>query len=381
MDYIASLDMGSETMVMALAEVSANRVQLIGVEQVASEGIERGRVKDEKWAKSSVKQLLEVFRQKHGMAIDTLRVSLPATWVKRSVIKVPLAASRSITTSYMERVEREARRLLPDNGREPVTMLPVSYILDDEKVRNPVGRPVRQGHAHYAFYLARESDLEMTCTWLADLGVERVDFYAEVEAVSRALVVKRGEYQNFALVDLGADSTKVYVFQEGAIVSDVELPLGCSAIDGDIHAAFSQSEDTAQQLKHAHGSAIRVTEKNRKVIIPNTKYSVELHALLQIEQCRLEELLEGAIFQIQRSGFYRALSDGILLTGGGCRVRDVEMLMAKLSGHAVRKAVVTSVETSEANREMPEYLTALGLLACANKARKRSRTLFERLFT
>jgi cell division protein FtsA len=371
MDYIASLNMGSETMVMALAEVRAGYTRVIAVEQVASRGIERGRVDDKEQASSVVQQLLTIFLEKHRMVIDKLRVSLPAMWLKREMKRVSLTSSRNIKPTYLENLERQCKMTPFDDKQELVTILPVSYVLDGEEMRNPLNRSVKQGYVRYAIYSAFENEMRKTRAWLAELGITRVDFYAETEAMSRAVVAGQDGYRDFALIDLGADSTKVLVFREGVVVHDAELPLGGSAIDWDIHTAFSQDLDVARQLKHEHGSAIRVKEKNRKISIPNTKYSTELHTLLQIEQCRLEELLEGAIYQVQCSEFYSELSDGILLTGGGSRVKDVGILLEKLSGHQVKKALVSGVEAEERSwLGTPEYLTALGLLACVNKEHK-----------
>lgn len=369
-------------MVMALAEVNAGRVRVIAVEMAGSKGIERGKVKDEEQASAAVGQLLEVFREKHGMNIDSLRVSLPATWLKRTTVKEVLNPSRGVKEAYLDELEKRCRMSLPDDGREPVATLPLSYTVDGKETRHLLNQPVEEGSACYVLYSARESEMEKTREWLSGLGITRVDFYAGIEAMSRAVASKRNGYQNFALVDLGADSTKVLVFQEGVVVRDVELPLGCSAIDGDIHTAFSQSLDVARQLKHEHGSAVSALEKkDRKIIIPNTQYSVTLRALLHIEQCRLEELLEGVIFQVQSSGFSRALPDGILLTGGGSQVKNVEILLNKLSGYQVRRAVITGVEAMDRSwLENPGYLTAFGLLACESKTRKSLGNLWKRWF-
>jgi cell division protein FtsA len=369
MEYVASLDMGSETMVMALAEVSGNRRRAVAVEQVPSRGIERGKVTDVELAMDAVGSLLDAFRDKHGIDIDRLRVALPATWLKRSVIEksTSFAPAREITDAHLAALRKQCREALPDEVRDIVAILP-TYTVDGEIQRDPAGKPARRLTARCAFYLAREAEITATREWLARLRVERVDFYPAAEAMGSALAGKQGDCRDFALVDLGAGSTKVVVFQGGVIVHDAELPLGSRAIDWDLHAAFSIPLDAARELKHEYGMAMRVMEKNRKIIIPNTQYRVELHALAHAEQCRLEELLEGAVFQVQRGGYHDRLHDGILLTGGGSRVKGVETLMMKLSGHRVRKAVAVNLSETEGKLlQTPEYLTALGLLSCASK--------------
>ena len=125
MDYIASLDMGSETMVMALAEVYPRLVRVIAVEQMPSKGIERGRVRDRESAKDTVSQLLAIFSKEHGMKIDVLRISIPATWLQRVVVHKSFSSMR-ITKDLLQNLEKECRKMLPDDGPEPVTILSVS---------------------------------------------------------------------------------------------------------------------------------------------------------------------------------------------------------------------------------------------------------------
>ncbi|MDR0544903.1 MAG: hypothetical protein LBG30_06145 [Odoribacteraceae bacterium] len=377
MNYMASLDMGSETMVMALAEISAGRVHVRAVEQVASEGIERGRVVNEKRAKAAVKRLLDAFREKHELNVDTLLVSLPANRMNRVTVNVPLTPCKRINATYLKKLEKQCMdEYATDAGWEPVVALPVSFLLDDKKTRRPLGEPVEEGEACYALYLAREDEIRRTRAWLATLGVKRVEFHAEVEAMGRALVADSEGVQDFALIDLGAGSTKVMVFQEGVAVRDVELPLGCREIDRDISASFSSSSNTgaafslplnvAHRLKHEHGGALCATGKKTKIDIPNMKHRVDSQALLRAEQCRLEELLEGAMLQIKISGCYRTLADGILLTGGGSLAKDIDILLEKLSAHRTGWAVAAGMDVAaEEWLQTPGYLTALGLLACA----------------
>ena len=144
-------------------------------------------------------------------------------------------------------------------------------------------------------------------------------------------------------------------------------------MDRDIDTAFSINDrEKARKLKEEFGMALRAACKNRKLMIPETKYCIDSHDLVHVEQCRLEELLEGAIFQMQESGCYEDLDDGILLTGGGSRVTGIEVLLSKLSGHSVSFAKVVSVKSDrETNLKTPEYFTALGLLQCERKEVKK----------
>ena len=83
-------------------------------------------------------------------------------------------------------------------------------------------------------------------------------------------------------------------------------------------------------------------------------------------QSRMEELLEGAVWLLQKWG-YDNPEDKIMLTGGGSRLENIDLLLSRLSGHPAERAVVHRIQTSrEEVLRTPEYMVALGLLRCNN---------------
>ena len=170
--------------------------------------------------------------------------------------------------------------------------------------------------------------------------------------------------RDFALLDMGAMGINVVLFREGMLEYEARLPLGMRTIDSDIMVAFGITWGQARKLKHEYGQALRSVCKNKKLQIPDTKLTLESRDLAMVVQSRMEELLEGAVYLLQSWGFDRA-EDEILLTGGGSRLQDVDILLHRLSGHPVVKAGIKQIQTSrEEVLRTPEYTVALGLLLC-----------------
>ena len=114
----------------------------------------------------------------------------------------------------------------------------------------------------------------------------------------------------------------------------------------------------------SYGSVSYTHLKTEKIAIPEVKKQIEKRDLAKVIQCRMEELLEGAIFQLQQWRFNDAEKE-ILLTGGGSRVIGTDTLLAKLSGHKVRMAKVKGVISgNEEILSAPACLIVLGLLLC-----------------
>ena len=82
-DFVASLDIGSDKMVMALGKKSEGYCRLVGVESIESAGVERGRIVDKAEVQARVRRLLEQFKEVHGFEIDSLNVSLPGNMLRR----------------------------------------------------------------------------------------------------------------------------------------------------------------------------------------------------------------------------------------------------------------------------------------------------------
>lgn len=170
--------------------------------------------------------------------------------------------------------------------------------------------------------------------------------------------------KDFALVDLGASGINVELFRDGMMEYEARLPLGTRTIDKDIMLAFAINAQQARKLKHEYGQALRSSCKYRKIQIPDTNLTIENRDLATVVQSRVEELLEGVVFLLQKWGFDNP-DDEVLLTGGGSRLQDLDLLLNRFSGHPVGKAIAKNIQASRDEiLSTPEYLVALGLLFC-----------------
>lgn len=374
MAYVASLDMGSETMIMALAEKNGEELHLLGVESVSSQGITRGRITDKLRAKASVQHLLELFENEYKIHIESLNVALPATILRQVSDKESISFSRNQTIAQadLEELKKQCNGMAKSPAEKCIAILPASYELDKEVRLNPVGLSGRRLDAYFQVYVIKESELNELTHFFSGLGIGQVKFFPAGEALMKSVTQGEEGCTDFAIVDLGADSTKIVVVKEGLLVYDSELPIGGRSIDGDLNAAFSIRDlEKARNLKHTYGMALCAACKKQQVTIPDTRLRIEQQNLALVEQSRLEEILEGAIFQIQRSGYYKNLAEGAFFTGGGSRISGVGILMERLSGFEVFPARATAFTANNpVLLQVPEFMTALGLLRCGEQVVK-----------
>lgn len=380
MGLIATLDMGSEKMVMALAVLDSNGYcRLTGIKFIASQGVQRGVITDRAKTQACIRSLAnELLKDRE---VDSLNISLSGQVVRMSERKVNIPLQRKVVEAGdLERAELKCAEGFESREEELVDMIPVAYSVDrGDLVANPVGKAGRSLEVYYQVYTADSSSLSDIRKLFDGMNIREINFFPLARVYSEALDVEMEE-RDFALVDLGAVTTKVLLFRGGLLEYEAVLPLGVKTIDNDITSAFGIDVMKARKLKHEFGQALRSVCKNKKLVIPETKLTIESRDLATVVQSRMEELLEGVVFLLQSWGFENG-EDEILLSGGGSRLIDVDLLLQRLSGHRVARVVVKRVQSSkEEVLRTPEYMVALGLLACAHQEQQVTKAgLFDKI--
>lgn len=363
MGLTASLDIGSEKMVMAVAAEENGSCRLKGIKMIALQGVENGMITDKSKVKSYVRYLMKELAK--DKPIDRIRVALPVQGFTISEHKVNVPLQRhSVKMGDINRAEAKCAELFAAKGGEIVDLIPIAYAVDrGNSVTNPIGMSGRSLDVRYRVYRTDADYLKEWRDLIAECGIEEVDFFPAVRAYMEALEVYDSE-KRFALVDMGAAHTGVMLFNDGMLEHEAILPLGTCTIESDIMQAFRIDElQKAKKMKHSHGEALKMACKNEKIEIPDARKQIEKRDLVKVIQCRLEELMEGAVYQMQQWRFNETGKE-VLLTGGGSRIRGSELLLEKLSGHKVERAKAKGVMAGDDILEAPACLVALGLLLC-----------------
>lgn len=365
MGLTASLDMGTEKMVMALGLEERGVFRLKGLKVSAAQGMERGYVTDWEKVKTCVNGLMkELLKDK---VVEVMNVGLSGEVLRISEHQVRTSIQKKVVgQGDLMRAEQRCRETVGcRRGEELVDLVPVAYSVDrGSRITDPLGRNGSELEVTYLAYKADSAYLSQVLHLFDGRGIGEVCFYPAVRAYEEALEVEQDG--DLALIDLGAAGIDVALFRDGLLVQDAWLPLGVRTIDFDIMTAFNVNAGQARRLKHEYGEALRSVCKNKKVQIPETNLTLESRDLATVAQSRSEELLEGAVCLLQAWRF-DAPEARILLTGGGSRLKNMDMLLNRLSGHPAEQAVVHQIQTSrEEVLQMPEYMVALGLLKCSH---------------
>jgi cell division protein FtsA len=159
------------------------------------------------------------------------------------------------------------------------------------------------------------------------------------------------------------------VFHDNVLRHSAVIPFGGYVVTKDIKDACGLSEQVAEEVKLQFGVALSdAAEENKVIVIPakipgREPKEISIRNLAHVIQARMEEIIDGIMFEIHNSGCAEKLGYGIVLTGGGAMLRHLAELFQFRTGVNVRMGLPGGHLTGESeNINEPCYATGVGLL-------------------
>ena len=233
---------------------------------------------------------------------------------------------------------------------------------------DPVGIQATHLEGHFLNILERKAFYRNLNKCFETAGINVAEMYLAPLALADSVLTEVEKRSGCALVDIGYDTTTVSVYSKNILRHLAVIPLGSNNITKDI-ASLQMEESDAERMKLKYGSAY--TENNE--IDNELKYSidperqVESRKFIEIVEGRLEEIIENVWYQIP-SEYYDKLLGGIILTGGGSNMKNIEKAFVNHThvdkiriAKFVSQTILTNNEEIKSRNGMLN--TVLGLLA------------------
>lgn len=217
------------------------------------------------------------------------------------------------------------------------------YVVDNKRgtETDPIGVACRSLGGSYLNILLKKqvADYIAQCFMMAQ--VEIVDGYVAPMAEADAILTDDDRQQGCVLVDYGADTTTVSVYKNGMLRYLRVIPLGSALITRDLAAILKIEPEQAEQIKCTYGLCNLIGSQDGSETIMINDSKVPLKDIGDIIEARNEEIIRNVCAQIKASGYGEVLYAGIVLTGGGSQLRQLDQVFVKLMPSMRRPRVVT----------------------------------------
>ncbi|MFH1354055.1 MAG: cell division protein FtsA [bacterium] len=372
--YLTGVDVGSSAVRVAVAQIEkeGQTPVVLGVGVVPMEGMQKGVVTDVEDAVKSLGAALDIAERVAGVSVERGYVSINGSHISSQNSRGVIAVSRAdgeITADDVARVINAAQAVSLPNNREVLHVLPQNYIVDGhENIHDPVGMTGVRLEVETHIIEGSTPFVKNITKVVNQAGVHIEDFVFSPLAAATAVLDKRQKELGVVLVDLGAGTSSMVVYEENVLLHTAVLPLGFSHITNDIAIGLRTSIEVAEEIKQQYGTALIDNVKNSETIMvegDEEQEPVSRKEVANIISARLDEIFSFVDQELKQVGRSGLLPAGIILTGGGAHLPGVVEMAKKKLRLPARVGRLQAFEGVTEQTTDPSYAVVLGLIMWA----------------
>jgi cell division protein FtsA len=326
---VAGLDIGSTKTCAVLLEVNveegrAPAYRVLGVGQSRTGGVRRDVVTDLEETTESARSAMKEAELMAGVRAERVFAGIAGTHIDANLSTgVVAVGGGEIGPDDVARVHEVARAVVVPSDREVLHVLPQEYRVDGQAdIRDPVGMAGTRLEAEVYIITCGAAAAANLRKAVGRAGYKVEAFVHEPLATARAVLTDDEREVGVALADLGAATTELAVFRDAKTMHLATIPWGGAAITNDLVKGLSVPFAEAERAKVQYGVASAQLVDPRETVDlpgpgPGAIRQVARELIAHIIEQRLDEVLELAATEIERSGQADELGAGIVLTGGG----------------------------------------------------------------
>lgn len=368
---IASLDIGTNTIKLIVAEIAKNKTNVLAVAESESKGIKKGLIVNKESLIPVLKDTLKKAEEVLGVKVRKVIVTVPSYDTEFMISE----GSTTITNEdkqvhgidIVRAMQASVYNKVP-SGLEIAGIVPTAFRLDDDKViKNPLNSIANKLTVKTVVSMIPRKNVYAIINCLERLGVEVIDI--SLTSTGDYYCIQNERLNNLvgAIINVGESTTTVSIFNKGVLTNTVSLEIGGQNIDNDISFIYKVTKNDAKKLKEDIGLAHkRMASASSSKIVTNKlgeRISVNQYELSEIIMSRLEEILKLAKKQINL--LTKKEIHYIIVTGGISEMPDFELTLESVFGKNANLAKVHEIGVRN-----NKYSSCLGLIKYYNSKLK-----------
>ena len=375
-EIYVGLDVGSHAVRVAVGKLvptpnGKEQMHIIGAVEVPSSGVNKGTITNLEDAVSSVSRALEQAERITGLPINSAWVGINGGHIIAQESRGVIGVGRSdgeIREEDVERAIEAARTVATPTNYEIIHVIPKSFIVDGQRgVKDPVGMNGIRLEVDSLIIQGLGSQIKNLTKAVYRTGLNIEDLVFSILATAEAVISERQKELGVCVVNIGASTTSVVVYEEGDVLHTAVLPVGSDHVTSDLAIGLRTSIDVAEQVKLQYATCVPddIAKKDEinlaELGAPEDEY-VGRRFVADITEARAQDIFEHVdkeLKKIDRSGMLPA---GVVLTGGGAKLSG--MLDAAKDTLRLPVALGSAIGVSSVidRSNDPSMSTAIGLV-------------------
>src|SRR4030088_1395197 len=376
--FLTAIDVGSAKTCALMAEVTDVGLRYRGHGGAESRGSRKGVIVELDKAVAAIQKAVEAAEDIAGAAIEHALLGVSGPHVRGVNTHGGLSfgtRSREIAREEIKLAVDKARGIPLPSDREILHLLLQEFILDEQSgVHDPLGMMAARLEVRVHMVTAATSATQNVITAVNKAGVHVDDTVFEPLAAADSVLRNDEREMGICLADIGAGSTELVVFHQGAVAFTGVIPVGGDHFTSDLSVGMCTPLAEAEKIKKAYGNAIvTLIPEGNEVEVPSVgdrpSRLLPQRLVAEILEPRARELFEMLRESLRHSGMFDACLAGIVLSGGGSRLPGIFDVAESVLRRPVRLSWPTPLAKMPAALAEPEYATVLGMVNYGQRAR------------
>jgi cell division protein FtsA len=366
---VVGLDIGTTKILAVVGEITDKGLDIVGIGSSPSRGMRKGVVTDIDSTVESIKKAVEEAELMAGCEIDAVIAGIAGSHIKgfnsRGVIAIK---DKEVTQGDIERVIDAAKAVAIPMDREVLHVLPQQFVIDEQDgIKKPLGMSGVRMEAEVHIVTGAVTSAQNIIKSCNRAGLEVRDLVLQQLASSYAALTEEEKNLGVALIDIGGGTTDIAVFHQGSIWHTSVIALGGNHVTNDISVGLRTAPNEAEKIKRKYGCAMAsMVRPDESIEVPSVggrePRTLSRMVLAEIVQPRIEEILELAKHEMEKSGFLEMIPSGIVVTGGSVILDGLPELADQIFDLPVRRGTPHDVGGMVTVIDSPVYTTGVGLV-------------------
>lgn len=346
-----SIDIGTDAIKVVVCELYQNKLNLLAASCIPSKGIKKGLITDVEAAQMALRKAVGEVEEMLGIKIRQVLASVPSYYADFKLVSSAIAIEPTIDDEPAEIEGKDISILLKkasyqkrNPNDELVTTVPIDFKIDHRLVvKSPLGLPASTLEVRAIAVTTPKKNIYSVLSLIEGIGLQVKDITLNGIGDMYAFKNKDMDSKVGAIINIGAETTSISLYNKGIIVKNSVIGLGGKNIDNDLSYIYKLNGTIAKTVKENFALA------HKRFANASDVYEVANHAgesikIKQLEasevvMARLEEILGQARQEIHALTNHEI--DYILVTGGASNMTNFDVLVKTILG---KKAMVGNMK-------------------------------------
>jgi cell division protein FtsA len=338
-NIVAGLDIGTSTIKALVVQKKGKDWEVLSYAEIPSFGLRKGAVTNIEEVSKNVQLIMAGIEKDCNRRVSSVFVNIGGNHLyvipSDGIISVSRADNR-ISKEDVERVLQAARAVNIPSNEEVLDVFPREFIIDDQKgIKQPVDLTGVRLEAKVLLLCVFSPYFINLTRAVLNTKLQIDDVVPSPLAAATAVLTPQQKELGVALIDIGANTTSLAVFEEGELMHLAVFPIGSANITNDIAIGLKTEVQIAESIKKQHGTCILAktgpdkkdqSKKKIEVFDKSSSLSFTKKNLVDIIEPRVSEILDLVQKELKKIGRQELLPGGIVLTGGGANLPRIKEL-------------------------------------------------------